>query len=209
MLSTKCVYKSYLICMYKQDLALNDIQWLICHKTQPNQTKPITRLNSMTLHFHTILKEKFERFFNQWKNLLESVCCLKDYFEENILFISVLENTLAVLILFEYALYFEENYHVINYLFSVLDNTASVLILSESVMWFNLRFWVGCVQGLIGWAAVTWGLIFLRKKVCRFESCMTVILYFKSTLLVDDHRIIVCKVPRKKKLNIKILGKYV
>ena len=29
----------YLIYMYKQDLALNNQQWLICHKTQPNQTK--------------------------------------------------------------------------------------------------------------------------------------------------------------------------
>ena len=28
------VYKSYL---YKEDLALNNLQWLICHKTQPNQ----------------------------------------------------------------------------------------------------------------------------------------------------------------------------
>ena len=74
------------------------------------------------------------------ENLLESVCCLEDYFEENILFISVLVNTTAVSILFEYALYLEENYHVVNYLLSVLDNTASVLILSESVMWFNLRF---------------------------------------------------------------------
>ena len=27
----------YLIDMYKKDLALNDLQWLICHKTQPNQ----------------------------------------------------------------------------------------------------------------------------------------------------------------------------
>ena len=27
--------------MYKQDLALNNLQWLICHKTQPNQTKSI------------------------------------------------------------------------------------------------------------------------------------------------------------------------
>ena len=24
--------------MYKQDLALNNLHWLICHKTQPNQT---------------------------------------------------------------------------------------------------------------------------------------------------------------------------
>ena len=23
--------------MHKQDLALNNLQWLICHKTQPNQ----------------------------------------------------------------------------------------------------------------------------------------------------------------------------
>ena len=23
--------------MYKDDLALNNLQWLICHKTQPNQ----------------------------------------------------------------------------------------------------------------------------------------------------------------------------
>ena len=27
----------YLIYMYKKDFALNNIQWLICHKTQPNQ----------------------------------------------------------------------------------------------------------------------------------------------------------------------------
>ena len=25
--------------MYKEDLALNNLQWLMCHKTQPNQTK--------------------------------------------------------------------------------------------------------------------------------------------------------------------------
>ena len=30
----------YLIYMYKEDLALNNLQWLICHKTKPNQTKP-------------------------------------------------------------------------------------------------------------------------------------------------------------------------
>ena len=28
---------TYLIFMYKEDLALNNLQWLICHKTQPNQ----------------------------------------------------------------------------------------------------------------------------------------------------------------------------
>ena len=26
--------------MYKTDLALNNLQWLIYHKTKPNQTKP-------------------------------------------------------------------------------------------------------------------------------------------------------------------------
>ena len=25
--------------MFKEDLALNNQQWLICHKTKPNQTK--------------------------------------------------------------------------------------------------------------------------------------------------------------------------
>ena len=38
MLSTKYVYKSYLIDMYKQDLTLNNLKWLTCHKTKPNQT---------------------------------------------------------------------------------------------------------------------------------------------------------------------------
>ena len=32
----------YLIDMYKKDLALNNQQWLVCHKTKPNQTKPRT-----------------------------------------------------------------------------------------------------------------------------------------------------------------------
>ena len=31
----------YLIYMYKKDLALNNQQWLICHKTQPNQIRYI------------------------------------------------------------------------------------------------------------------------------------------------------------------------
>ena len=30
-------YHIYLIYMYKDDLALNNLQWLICHKNQPNQ----------------------------------------------------------------------------------------------------------------------------------------------------------------------------
>ena len=40
MLSTKCVEKSiYLIHMYKKDMALNNLQWLICQK-RPKQSKP-------------------------------------------------------------------------------------------------------------------------------------------------------------------------
>ena len=27
--------------MYKIDLVLNNLQWLICHKTHPNQTKRV------------------------------------------------------------------------------------------------------------------------------------------------------------------------
>ena len=37
----------YLIYMYKLDLALNNLEWLICHKTKPNQTKIVLG----SLHF--------------------------------------------------------------------------------------------------------------------------------------------------------------
>ena len=37
------------IYMYKQDLALNNLQWLICHKTQPNQIKP--NINLLCFYF--------------------------------------------------------------------------------------------------------------------------------------------------------------
>ena len=36
MLSTKCVEKSWIWYMYEKDLALNNLQWSICHKTKPN-----------------------------------------------------------------------------------------------------------------------------------------------------------------------------
>ena len=35
-----CKQIKYLIYMYKEDLVLDNQQWLICHKTKPNQTKP-------------------------------------------------------------------------------------------------------------------------------------------------------------------------
>ena len=34
-----CLQIKYLIYMYKQDVALNNLQWLIYHQTKPNQTK--------------------------------------------------------------------------------------------------------------------------------------------------------------------------
>ena len=41
--------------MYKQDLALDNLYWFICHKTKPNQTKPnliiYTRLYDFKLKF--------------------------------------------------------------------------------------------------------------------------------------------------------------
>ena len=34
MWSTKCLEIIYLMYLYKKDLALNNLQWLICHETQ-------------------------------------------------------------------------------------------------------------------------------------------------------------------------------
>ena len=34
-----CLEIIYLICMHKKDLALNNLWWLICRKTKPNQTQ--------------------------------------------------------------------------------------------------------------------------------------------------------------------------
>ena len=32
-----CLEIIYIICVYKKDWTLNNLQWLICHKTKPNQ----------------------------------------------------------------------------------------------------------------------------------------------------------------------------
>ena len=48
-----CLEIIYLMYMDKMDLALNNLQWLICHKTQPNQTKPnlfLSQLSKVTPH---------------------------------------------------------------------------------------------------------------------------------------------------------------
>ena len=42
----------YLIHMYKEDLALNNLQWLICHKTKSNQTN----LQYISLSFSFLYK---------------------------------------------------------------------------------------------------------------------------------------------------------
>ena len=39
--------------MYKKDLALNDLQWLICHKIKPKQPKQ-TNMQSKTIKNITI-----------------------------------------------------------------------------------------------------------------------------------------------------------
>ena len=42
MLSTKYVYTPYVSnILYEQNSALNNLQWLICYKTQPNQNQRI------------------------------------------------------------------------------------------------------------------------------------------------------------------------
>ena len=38
----------------KIDLALNNLQWLICHKTQPNPTKPTPNNLSYEVHLFYI-----------------------------------------------------------------------------------------------------------------------------------------------------------
>ena len=35
--------------MFKEDLVLNKLQWLICYKTKPNQTKPNQNLKPFNL----------------------------------------------------------------------------------------------------------------------------------------------------------------
>ena len=38
-----CLEIIYLKFMYKKDLALNNLQWLICHKTKPTKPKMESR----------------------------------------------------------------------------------------------------------------------------------------------------------------------
>ena len=46
----------YLIYIYKKDFALNDLQWLICHKTKVNQAKSLCIvLNFVTFSYDIIV----------------------------------------------------------------------------------------------------------------------------------------------------------
>ena len=50
----KFIYKMYLetihlIYMYKKDMALNNLEWLICHKTKPNSLNVLTVIESVNL----------------------------------------------------------------------------------------------------------------------------------------------------------------
>ena len=44
----------------KMDLALNNIQWLICHQTKPNQTKMLPTNYSLRNHMYLIYKKYLE-----------------------------------------------------------------------------------------------------------------------------------------------------
>ena len=45
---------------YETDLVLNNLQWLICHKTKPNQTKPNKNKRNVLWHIslHGLFKAK-------------------------------------------------------------------------------------------------------------------------------------------------------
>ena len=54
--------------MYKQDLAFNNLQWLICHETQPNQTRHCWKTEK------TVVDESesdIDHSWNTWNNLEE------------------------------------------------------------------------------------------------------------------------------------------
>ena len=48
-----CLEIIYLIYMYKKDLALNNLQRLICHKTKPNKIFSIIIVFIKIIFFHT------------------------------------------------------------------------------------------------------------------------------------------------------------
>ena len=64
----------YLIYMYKVDLALNNLQGLICHKTQPNQTNQPAPQKS---YMETLVENHFFFFFFTGKLLIPLLMIVK------------------------------------------------------------------------------------------------------------------------------------
>ena len=86
MLSTKCLEIIYLIYTYKKDLALNYPQWLICHKTKPNQWIKTGFLpNCGCVHtivwMHHLETNKKHREKAKWKLFKNAVCCFDQILE--------------------------------------------------------------------------------------------------------------------------------
>ena len=83
----------YLIYMYKEDLALNNLQWLICHKTRPNQTNTTSIYSNSSASFQkwlciflflTIFSESFLFDFK----ILYTIAIfdlIKQFFPKNVL----------------------------------------------------------------------------------------------------------------------------
>ena len=69
----------YLIYMYKEDLALNDLPWLICHKTHANQIID-------TDGDFCILSLSSKFFFHWLPFIVYKVCDIKKYFRMKIKF---------------------------------------------------------------------------------------------------------------------------
>ena len=47
-----CLEVIYSIYMHKKNLALDNLQWLICHKTKPHQKIPYLSTYSFKIYFH-------------------------------------------------------------------------------------------------------------------------------------------------------------
>ena len=54
--------------MYKKDLALNNLQWLMCHKTKPNQAKPNASQMMSIFLLHPVYIKRHQIFLNNLYN---------------------------------------------------------------------------------------------------------------------------------------------
>ena len=65
-----CLQIIYLIYMYKENLALNTLQWLICHETKQNQTETL-----LPVIFYVFFASYFSATFSG-KKLWKCVNCV-------------------------------------------------------------------------------------------------------------------------------------